>query len=438
VNHLPDEKTSFSRWSFLKNPVISVLVFSNGITMLGFGQILPIIPILMYDYLHASEIEIGLTISAFAITRVLSQGPFGSLSDRYGRRPFIIISLLGYSIVSFLYIFATQTWHILAIRAVQGLFSGALWPVSDAMVMDICDPKHRGKVISTIQIAYNAGWFAGPFLGGVIADLFGLSATFGFSAGLSFTAFIVALIFLKETIKVKKDPSTQKFSIVDGFKNNFQKSFQILRKFPALKNLAISALVLQTSLSLLQGYTPIFISDVLGGSELDIGVIIGLGGVLGLVSQYIAGSLGDRYGKWLILEIGVFVVALTSPILLLIQNMYQAYIILPIVMCLNMISSPMLTALVGDAVPSDERGTGYGAYGIVRDLSLIIGSPLGGLVLEFSRNFLKETLLQSLRLLFIFRSIMLFITLSITLYFMKSFREVDTVIWTRSKIPPPE
>jgi len=333
VDHLPDKNTPFSRWSLLKNPVISVLVFSNGITMLGFGQILPIIPILMYDYLHASEIEIGLTISSFAITRVLSQGPFGSLSDRYGRRPFIIISLLGYSIVSFLYIFASQTWHILAIRAVQGLFSGALWPVSDAMVMDICDPKHRGKVISTIQIAYNAGWFAGPFLGGVIADLFGLSATFGFSAGLSFTAFIVASIFLKETIKVKNNPSTQKFSIVNGFKNNFQKSFQILRKFPALKNLAISALVLQTSLSLLQGYTPIFISDVLGGSELDIGIIIGLGGVLGLVSQYIAGSLGDRYGKWLVLEIGVFVAALISPTLLLIQNMFQAYIILPIVMC---------------------------------------------------------------------------------------------------------
>ncbi|MGB9726947.1 MAG: MFS transporter [Nitrososphaeria archaeon] len=435
---MPDKKTSFSRLSFLKNPVISVLVFSNGITMLGFGQILPIIPILLYDYLHASEIEIGLTISSFAITRVLSQGPFGTLSDRYGRRPFIVISLLGYSIVSLLYIFASQTWHILVIRAVQGLFSGALWPVSDAMVMDICDPKHRGKVISTIQIAYNAGWFAGPFLGGVIADLFGLSATFGFSAGLSFTAFIIALIFLKETIRVEDAPSIQQFSIVEGFKNNFQKTFQILRKFPALKNLAVSAFILQTSLSLLQGYTPIFISDVLNGTELDIGIIIGFGGVLGFIAQYIAGSLGDRYGKWLILEIGVFIAALISPTLLLIQNMFHAYIILPTVMCCNMISSPMLTALVGDAVPSDERGTGYGAYGIVRDFSLIIGSPIGGLVLEFSRNFLKETLLQSLRLLFIFRSIMLFITLSIALYFMKSFREVDTVIWKRSKIPPLE
>ncbi len=438
MNYLPDKKTSFSRLSFLKNPVISVLVFSNGITMLGFGQILPIIPILLYDYLHASEIEIGLTISSFAITRVLSQGPFGTLSDRYGRRPFIVISLLGYSIVSLLYIFASQTWHILVIRAVQGLFSGALWPVSDAMVMDICDPKHRGKLISTIQIAYNAGWFAGPFLGGVIADLFGLSATFGFSAGLSFTAFIIALIFLKETIRVEDTPSIQQFSIVEGFKNNFQKTFQILRKFPALKNLAVSAFILQTSLSLLQGYTPIFISDVLNGTELDIGIIIGFGGVLGFIAQYIAGSLGDRYGKWLVLEIGVFIAALISPTLLLIQNMFHAYIILPTVMCCNMISSPMLTALVGDAVPSDERGTGYGAYGIVRDFSLIIGSPIGGLVLEFSRNFLKETLLQSLRLLFIFRSIMLFITLSIALYFMKSFREVDTVIWKRSKIPPLE
>lgn len=406
--------------------------------MLGFGQILPIIPILMYDYLHASEIEIGLTISSFAITRVLSQGPIGALSDKYGRKPFIILSLLGYSIVSFLYIFASQTWHILSIRAIQGLFSGALWPVSDAMVMDICDPKHRGKVISTIQIAYNAGWFAGPFLGGVIANLYGIDATFGFSAGLSFTAFIIALIFLKETIKAKKGSSVQEVSIINGFKNNFQKSFQTLRKFPALKNLAVSAFILQTSLSLLQGYTPIFISDVLNGTELDIGIIIGVGGILGLVTQFFAGSLGDKYGKWLVLEIGVFIAALLSPTLLLIQNIFQAYIILPIVMCCNMISSPMLTALVGDAVPSDERGTGYGAYGIVRDFSLIIGSPLGGFILELSRNLLKESLLQSLRILFIFRSLTLFLTLSITLYFMKSFKEVDTVIWTRSRIPPLE
>ncbi|MEM1986067.1 MAG: MFS transporter [Nitrososphaeria archaeon] len=435
---MSEERTSFSRWTFLKNPVISVLVFSNGITMLGFGQILPIIPILMYDYLHASEIEIGLTISSFAITRILSQGPIGALSDKYGRKPFITLSLLGYSVVSFLYIFASQTWHILTIRAIQGFFSGALWPVSDAMVMDICDPKHRGKVISTIQIAYNAGWFAGPFLGGVIADLYGISATFGFSAGLSFVAFITALLFLKETVKEKNVSSVKEVSIIKGFEKNFEKSFQALRKFPALKHLALSAFVLQTSLSLLQGYTPIFISDVLNGTELDIGIIIGAGGVLGLIAQFFAGSLGDRYGKWIILEVGVFIAALISPSLLLIQNLLQAYIILPIMMCCNMISSPMLTALVGDAVPSDERGAGYGAYGIVRDFSLIIGSPLGGVVLELSRNFLKTSLMQSLRLLFVFRSIMLLLTLSITLYYMKSFKEVDTIIWARSKLPPPE
>ncbi len=406
--------------------------------MLGFGQILPIIPILMYDYLHASEIEIGLTISSFAITRILSQGPIGTLSDKYGRKPFITVSLLGYSIVSFLYIFAFQTWHILAIRAVQGFFSGALWPVSDAMVMDICDPKHRGKVISTIQIAYNAGWFAGPFLGGVIADLYGIDATFGFSAGLSFTAFIIALLFLRETMKVKRVSSVKEVSIISSLRNNFEKSFQALGKFPALKNLAISAFVLQTSLSLLQGYTPIFISDVLNGTELDIGLIVGVGGVLGLITQFFVGSLGDRYGKWLILEVGVFIAATLSPTLLLIQNLLQAYIILPIVMCCNMISSPMLTALVGDAVPSDERGTGYGAYGVVRDFSLIIGSPLGGFILELSRKFFGASLLQSLRILFIFRSLMLFLTLFVTLYYMRSFKEVDTIIWVRSKVPPPE
>lgn len=221
-------------------------------------------------------------------------------------------------------------------------------------------------------------------------------------------------------------------------KYNFERSFQALRNFPALKRLAVSAFILQTSLSLLQGYTPIFISDVLSGTELDIGIIVGAGGVLGLIIQFFAGALGDKYGKWLILEVGVLFSAIISPALLLIQNLMQAYILLPIVMGCNMISSPMLTALVGDAVPSDERGTGYGAYGIVRDLSLIVGSPLGGAVIELSRNLFHESLMQSLRHLFVFRSIMLFLTLSITLYYVKSFREVDTVIWFRSKVPPAE
>jgi MFS family permease len=129
------DENKCSRWVFLKNPTISVLAFSNGITMLGFGQILPLIPILLYDQLHASEIEIGITISSFAITRVLSQGPMGSLSDKYGRKPFIVVPLFAYGFVSLFYIFTTQTWHIFMIRAFQGIFSGALWPVSDAMVI---------------------------------------------------------------------------------------------------------------------------------------------------------------------------------------------------------------------------------------------------------------------------------------------------------------
>jgi DHA1 family tetracycline resistance protein-like MFS transporter len=432
-----DEK-KFSRWTFLKNPTISVLAFSNGITMLGFGQILPIIPILLYDQLHASEIEIGVTISSFAITRVLSQGPMGSLSDKYGRKPFIVIPLFAYGLVSLFFIFATQTWHIFMIRAFQGIFSGALWPVSDAMVMDICDPKHRGKVISTIQIAYNLGWFAGPFVGGVISNIFGMNFAFGFSAGLSFTAFLVALIFLKETLAKKENFGGFESLYSINLRDHFKKSYITLKKFPALKNLAISALILQTAASLLQGYIPIFIVDALKGNEMDTGLILGLTGVVGLILQFYAGSIGDKYGKWRVLRFGVLISVIVSPLLLLINNLSTAYIIIPIVLGANFISMPMFTALVGDALPLEERGSGYGAYGIVRDVSLIIGSPLGGIILETSKYFSQKDLFYNLQMLFIFRFLMLALTLAVIVHYMKSFKEVDSAIWLRSKVPIPE
>ncbi|MEM3403367.1 MAG: MFS transporter [Nitrososphaeria archaeon] len=432
---MPNKEASFSRRSLLRNPTIGILILSNGITMLGFGQILPIIPILLYDKLNASEIEIGLTISIFAVTRVLSQGPIGSLSDRYGRKAFIVIPLFAYGLVSIFYIFATQTWHVLAIRAFQGFFSGALWPVSDAMVMDVCEPKHRGKVISTIQIAYNTGWFTGPFVGGVISNMYGLNATFGFSAGLSFIAFVFALFFLKETVQKRERFEGVNAIYSMNFVQHFKKASMTFKKFPALKNLAVSALILYTAASLMQGYTPIFITNVLNGDELDTGLILGLTGIFSLVVQFFFGEVGDKYGKWKVLLLGVFISVLTSPLLLFVDNIMDAYIIIPLVLGANAMATPMFTALVGDALPLEARGAGYGAYGVVRDISMIIGSPLGGLVLELSRRLLYLELLPSLKILFVFRSLMLILTLTVVIHYIKSFKEVDSVIWLRSKVP---
>jgi len=171
---------------------------------------------------------------------------------------------------------------------------------------------------------------------------------------------------------------------------------------------------------------------------MDTGLIIGLTGIVGLTLQFYAGSTGDKYGKWRVLGFGVLISVIVSPLLLLINNLSIAYIIIPIVLGANSISMPMFTALVGDALPLEERGSGYGAYGIVRDVSLIIGSPLGGIVLETSKYFSQKDLFYNLQILFIFRFLMLALTLAVVVYYMKSFKEVDSVIWLRSKVPVPE
>jgi MFS family permease len=374
-------------------------------------------------------------IAAFATTRVFFQGPMGALSDRYGRKPFVVFPLLGYALVSTLYLFATAPWHVIAIRAFQGFFSASLWPVSDAIVMDIVPPAHRGRAISTIQMAYTSGSLMGPFLGGVLADLLGLSYVFIITAALVAVGFLFSVVFLKETHPRKVDEADS-LQAHPRFPMPFSDTGRVLRKFPALRRLALTGLLIQMSPALTSVFIPIFIVNVLSGGEADVGIILGLVGLLSMIGQWLSGQLGDRYGKWRVILYSLIAATMLAPLLLTVRTLTMLYVLLPICMVATSLGMPMVSALVGDALPLGERGTGYGTYGLVRDISLILAPTVSGVTLEILQSSYGLSLAAGIPVLFLMSTIILASAAITTVMSVKDFQVIDSVVWMRTKVPP--
>ena len=123
------------------------LCFAVLVSMIGFGLILPLLPIYGRE-MGASGVYLGLLTSLFGITRSITSLPGGVLADKVGRKKLIVGGLLAYTVVMFLFGVSTNLYHLLILRACQGAASGVVWPVAATMVADIVEPK---AVVRTVE-----------------------------------------------------------------------------------------------------------------------------------------------------------------------------------------------------------------------------------------------------------------------------------------------
>jgi MFS family permease len=141
---------------------LSVLIAVNAVDMLGFAMVLPILPFYAKD-LGASPLMIGLIISSFSIAQLLSAPFWGRVSDRYGRRPALLIGLAG-SVAAFLvFAFASNLWALLLSRVVQGA-GGGTTGVAQAYVTDTVKSSDRAKALGWLSAATSAGIAIGPII----------------------------------------------------------------------------------------------------------------------------------------------------------------------------------------------------------------------------------------------------------------------------------
>jgi DHA1 family tetracycline resistance protein-like MFS transporter len=177
-----------------KSPLASILsiVF---IDLIGFGMIIPILPLYAQRF-QASEWQIGFLLASYSFVQFLASPMLGWLSDRYGRRPILLCSLVGSALGYVLMASAVSLAMLFAARILAGI-SGASVGTASAYIADITPPESRSKRIGLIGAAFGIGFILGPAIGGILSH-FSVAAPFWFAALLSILNAIMMWIMLPE------------------------------------------------------------------------------------------------------------------------------------------------------------------------------------------------------------------------------------------------
>jgi len=266
-----------------------VLVSTMLISMLGFGIVVPLLPIYA-DQMGASALEIGFINAGFSLTLLVALPFMGRLSDRFGRKIFLCLGLTILTVASLGFIWAQNPTQLILVRIFQGVGASMHLPIAEAYLGDITPKGQEGKWMGHFNAILFSSMSLGPLFGGVLTDLFSATTTFLVMAGLCLTGLIATILFLPEV--AKRFVGEKQGSILDG-----------LRKSSIMKGVFAFRIALGFSMACTMTFLPLFGSQNLGLSVSLIGVLIASRTPLALLQSY-TGTLADRYSRRGLVTIG--------------------------------------------------------------------------------------------------------------------------------------
>lgn len=282
--------------------VLFIAIFT---VMMGFGVVIPAMPYYART-LHGDAFFIGAMMASYSLAQFLVAPLWGKFSDRYGRKPFLILGMLGFA-GSFLWFgLADSLASLLASRALGGLLSAAALPSAFAMVSDLTTEENRAKGMGVVGAATGLGMVFGPAIGGWLGH-YGLSTPFFVAAGIALFAAALAAFTLSESLpKRGAADATERLSLAQNFKATPGAAWAFL----AVTFLSTGAFAgFETVFAL-------FVQDRLAlgptTSARTVGMLLA---VMGLVSALVQGGLVSRVIKQIgernVLALGMGLMALT-------------------------------------------------------------------------------------------------------------------------------
>ncbi len=272
----------------MQKKIFNILFIAIFTSMLGAGIIVPLLPIYAKS-LGATGIWLGIIFSGFALARLIFMPIIGKISDRKGRKKFIVFGLLGYSIASLFYLLAGGIYSLIAVRFIHGFASAFIVPIAMAYVAETREDGKEGVSMGTFNMALFLGIGIGPVLGGLLNDVFGLASAFYAMAGLSLMAFFIALFLLPDKMTPRRTESPVSFREI--FKNNIVKGLVFFR---------ISSAMCRAGMMV---FLPIFASSI-NISVARIGILFSIDTFFTIFLLRLFGKLADRYNKFYFIMIG--------------------------------------------------------------------------------------------------------------------------------------
>jgi DHA1 family tetracycline resistance protein-like MFS transporter len=344
-----------------------VVIFAiAAVDAAGIALIFPILPNLLRDITGVEQITrlFGQVLALYALMQFVFAPVLGVLSDRYGRRPILLLSLAGSTIDYLIMAFAPSLWLLLIGRAMAGL-TAATGPVATAYIADITPEEERARRFGLYQAFFGVGFVIGPLIGGALGDIWWREPFFA-AAALNGVNLALALFLLPESDRSKRTPIDWR-ALNPLTPLRWALSFRPL--LPLLAALLMISLVSQTYTSV----WVLFVEDRFAWSGTQIGLSIGLFGALVALAQAVAVSpivrwLGER-GAVLV---GMACESSALLVLFFAKAEWLAFAVIPLI-GFGSISMSALRSLQANAVDPERQGELQGVVASLIGLASIFG-----------------------------------------------------------------
>ncbi len=342
------------------------------IDVIGLGIIIPVVPQLITNLIKGDMSEAsrygGWLGFAYAIMQFVFAPVLGNLSDRYGRRPVLLLSLLGFGIDYIFVAFAPTIGWLFLGRIIAGIF-GASITTASAYVADISTSENRAQNFGMIGAAFGMGFIIGPVIGGLLGE-HGARLPFLAAAALSLLNVIYGYFVLPESLPLEKRRPFQ------WKRANPVGSFRQLKKYPAISGLVASLTLIYIAVHAVQSTWTFYTIEKFGWTEKIIGYSLGL---IGLMIAIVQGGLIriaiPRLGNERSVYIGLLFYSIGFLLFAFAGNSWMMFVF-TVVYCLGGIFGPAMQGIISSSVPANEQGELQGALTALMSATSIVGPPL--------------------------------------------------------------
>jgi DHA1 family tetracycline resistance protein-like MFS transporter len=358
--------------------IILLLAGSVALMMTGLGIIIPIFARRLEE-MGGGVQDLGLMIMSFALAQFLAAPVLGSLADRYGRRPFILLALGVFAAANVGFLLASSVTAFTIIRAAEGALAAGLYPAAMGIVADVAPEDERARWIGMVMAGYGAGFILGPVFGGLLYDWLGYAAPFLASASMATVAFVAAAILVPET-------RTAALRHREALSRRRQKDRTAVSKGSLWKTLPqplmvfgvllLVEFILVFAFAFIEPQLVFYLYGDLGWSTVQFGVLVGFYGMAVVLGQVTLSRLSDRYERKPVILIGLLLNAVfyaslpfvtSFPILLftaVLSGLGEAMVL------------PALSAFVLDMTSEQHRSRAMG----IKESAAALGGVVGPLL----------------------------------------------------------
>src|SRR6202163_3504340 len=374
----------------MKRSPLLVIFITVFIDLIGFGIVIPVLPYYAEGTrFGATPREVGLLFASYSVMQLVFSPVLGRLSDKYGRRPILIISLLG-TCVGFLILgFATTLLMLFIGRIIDGISGGNI-STAQAYIADVTTKENRAKGMGLIGAAFGLGFVLGPAIGGILSR-WGINIPFLFAGGLAFANAILLYFTLPETV-TQDHPARNSAATGRGWTH----VIEALRQSQLGLVLTIYFLSI-VAFSIMTTVFALFMMFRLGYDPWHAGWIFAFVGIVSAIVQGgLIGKLVKRFGEPTLVIAGGLLFTLSlfvSPFVTAATGLVGILSIVALSAIGNALAAPSLTSLASKSAGAGEQGTVLGVAQSVASLARAVGPSIAAVLiysavahLGFDRN----------------------------------------------------